>query len=132
MQYQKEDYDFEALFKTGVFDELNLNEAQMQMVMSVAALAPKIKKHEDGNIKAQLSSLMQMANMPLVGEDATLGSQVQQILPILLSASQDSKSDQNSRLSVLNLLLTMQQTMDRNQADGKKTDIMSIILPAIA
>jgi len=132
LQYQKEDYDFEALYKTGVFDELNLNEVQLQMVMAVAELAPKIKKGEDDNIKAQLSSLMQMANMPLVGEDTTLGSQVQQILPILLSASQGTESDQNSRLSVLNLLLTMQQTMAKQQADGKQSDILSIVLPAIA
>merc|ERR1712216_1082855 len=70
--------------------------------------------------------------MPLVGEDTTLGSQVQQILPILLSASQGAESDQNSRLSVLNLLLTMQQTMAKQQADGKQSDILSIVLPAIA
>jgi len=31
--------------------------------------------------------------MPLIGEDTTLGSQVQQILPILLQASQGSESD---------------------------------------
>lgn len=76
LQYQKEDYDFEALYKTGVFDELNLNAVQMQMVMAVAELAPKVKKGQDDNIKSQLQSLMQMANMPLIGEDTTLGSQV--------------------------------------------------------
>lgn len=132
LQYQQEDYDFEALFKTGVFDDLNLNEAQMQMVMAVAELAPKIKKGEDDNIKSQLQSLMQMANMPLMNEKTTLGQQVQQILPILMSATQGSESDQNGRLSVLNLLLTMQQTMTTQQANGQETDIMSIVLPALA
>lgn len=75
---------------------------------------------------------MQITNMPLMGEGETLGDQIQKILPILLQATDGSETEQNSRLSVLNLLLTMQDTMSTQSANGQQTDIMSIILPALA